>query len=260
VKRAALAACLLLLLTGCHVDATVGIRVNERGGGEVRARIELDRDLVTTLRDVGKPVAEQPRVGDLTRAGWTVNPLQETKAGGAVLELSKRFANPAELRTVIDELSGPSGPFRDFRVTRRRHGLATRTALRGNVVLQGTQTGVAGDADLQQRLGAAGVDATDLQNALQAASEQAVTVRVAAQLPGTVDDNAPQHIGGQPVWVPKIGQRIRLVADATRTQWRRPVLAGAAVVLLLAAAVVMARPWRWRFRRPSGRPPSAELS
>jgi len=258
VHRAALVAVFVLVLGGCHVDATIGVRVNEHGAGEVRARFELDRELMRTLADVGKPVAQQPRVGDLARAGWTVHPLRTDKSGAATLELSKRFANPGELRAVMGELSGPSGPLRNFRLSRHRSGLSTRTSLRGDVVLQGQQTGIPGDTDVQQQLSAAGVDSNDLQTALQAASTRVITVHVAAALPGSVDDNAPQHVGGQPIWTPKIGQQIHLVAVATKTNWQRPVLAAAAVVLVLLAVLVIARPWLWhrRGRAPSPAPPS----
>jgi len=246
VRRAALAAVFVLLFGGCHLDATIGVRVNEHGAGEVRARFELDRELMRTLADLGKPVAQQPRVGDLARAGWRVQPLRTDKSGAATLELSKPFGNPQEFRAVMNELSGPDGPFRDFRLSRHRSGLSTRTSLRGDVVLQGQQTGVVGDADLQQRLREAGVDTNDVQTALQNASTRVITVHVAAVLPGSLDDNAPQHVGGKPIWTPKIGQKIHLVAIATKTNWQRPVLGGAAALLLLLAVIVVLRPWRWR--------------
>jgi len=240
VKRAVLAALALLSLTACHVDATIGVRVNERGAGEVRARFVLDKELVKTLQDLGKPVAQQPRVGDLTRAGWKVSPVRTNDDGGAVIEARKSFADPAAFTAVMNELSGPDGPFRGFKLGARRSGLRTRTNFSGDVVLQGDSAGVTGTP---------GVDVADLQAALQSASARYLTVRVAAVLPGSVDDNAPQHVGGQPVWVPRLGERLHLIASATRTNWRAPVFAVASGVFTLLAVAVLVVPRIRRARR-----------
>jgi len=239
--RAALAAVALVLLGACHVDATVGVHVERGGGGSVTARFVFDADAVKQLGGLGKPVAEQPRAGDLARAGWKIAPVRTRKDGSAELSATKPFRDPAGFERAMAELSGPNGPLRNFRVRHRRGRWSTRTSVAGDVVLQGQETGITGDTQLEQRLRDQGIATFDLQAALQDAYAKYFTLRIAAQLPGHPSDNAPQHVGRQPVWTPKVGERIHLVATSTASNVRGPLTVALVVVFLALVAFAVIR-------------------
>ncbi|HLF40534.1 MAG TPA: hypothetical protein VI854_03560, partial [Acidimicrobiia bacterium] len=109
-------AALVLLGPACTADVTVSIEVQGRTG-TVTARLELDREAVAVL---GGKVAEGAQLDDLRRAGWEITGPRDREDGGAVVEASKAFGRAGDLGRVVEELSGPSGPLRRFRLVRDR--------------------------------------------------------------------------------------------------------------------------------------------
>ena len=109
-----------------------------------------------------------------------------------------------------------------------------------------------GDPQLRQRLGGSslGVDPGELERQLGVALAKVVDVRVSVHLAGSasVRSNAPR---GATEWRVPLGTAAALQASAPQYRWRRiGITAGAAVVLLLTAAVVVGRRLRAR-RHPS---------
>lgn len=213
---------LVVLATGgCQVVLTTGVDVKKDGSGVVRAAVGLDDE---ALRQLGDPATEL-RLDDLREAGWAVAPPAKEADGLMWVRLSKPFADPEQAGRVAAELSGSGGPFREFRLERRRSLLRTTTEFTGVVDLT---AGLAGlyDQALRDALGGDAAPALDA----AALAGQDVRVRVEARLPG----EEPR------VWEPTLGEELRL--EATSDVFNLRLVGGAAAaVALTAAALVLLR-------------------
>ena len=206
----------------------------------MRAGVGLDADALRQIPDL----AQQLRVDDLKKAGWTVVGPRKEGDGRTWVRASKSFSNAADARRVVAELNGPGGPFRDFSLSRHHSFLRTKTSFAGTVDLAGA--GALADQRLMQQLGASGVDATTLQQQADALVNQTFRIEVVAHLPGSISSNAPTSISGGVVWHPKVGEHVRITA--TSTAWNlRPLIFGAVALVAALAAVLV---WR-RGRRSS---------
>lgn len=232
----------LAVLAGCRVDATVETRVDGRSG-TVTVRLALDQEAVAVL---GGRVGEGAQVSDLRRAGWTIPPPRTTDAGGAVVTASKRFERPEDLTRVMDELSGPAGPLRDFRLARDRSFASVRYALTGRIVLEdaGAATGFANAGGLSRRLRDAGIDPDRVEALLAARAADGFRLRVRAELPGDERVTGVRRAGEEPAWTAAVGENV-LVSVHSRTADRaRPLLLVLAGVLAVAALAVALTPRR----------------
>ena len=77
-------ALLVLVLTGCRVDATTRVEVAEDGSGIVTVEVVLDQEAADRVPDL----AEQLRVRDLRRTGWEVTGPEPAAGGGCLLYTS----------------------------------------------------------------------------------------------------------------------------------------------------------------------------
>jgi hypothetical protein len=142
----------------------------------------------------------------------------------------------------MTELNGPNGPFKGFRLTRKHSFLRTKTSFSGTVDRVGAQ-GLA-DPRLQQQLGGSGVDPNVLEQQLNQLINRTVRLEVVMHLPGSISSNAPTNVSGGVVWSPKAGEQAHLTAASTAWELR-PIIFGAAAVVLAVAALIL---WR-RSRR-----------
>jgi hypothetical protein len=219
----------VVLLAGCQVDTAVEVRAGAGGRGQVRATVTLDRAAAAQVPDL----ARQQRVEDLQQAGWRVQGPKTRDDGGMELRAAKGFSSPADATRVVEELAGADGPFRQFRLGRRRSLLKTRTSFSGTVDLSAGLDGFA-DPALRQRLGGSVVDAAALERQLGISLPQVFRFKVVADLPGHVKGNA---VGGGRVWEPKLGQTLTL--EATAEQWNLASLAFGAVAVASAVALAV---------------------
>ncbi len=222
--RTAAAAVLLLVGTGCQVTLAARVDARPDGSGTVRAGVGLDAD---ALRQVGD-LAAALRVDDLRQAGWEVAAPKVEDDGLTWVRASRRFADPREAERVMAQLSGPAGPFRDFRLTRSGSLLRTRTAFTGTVDLTAGLAALT-DPDFVDRLG--GDPALD-------SLADAVRVEVSAGLPGTIRSNAPTMSGGRAVWTPEMGSQLLLQAEGDLRRLG-PIVYGAMAVLVAVAALAL---------------------
>ena len=206
-----------LATSGCQVALTAGVESERDGSGWVRAGLGLDDE---ALRELGDP-AKELRLDDLRQAGWDVSGPEEEKDGLTWIRVAKRFAAAEDAARVAAELSGPDGPFRDFRLERARTFLKTRTSFTGLVDLS---RGLAGlnDPTLQEKLG-------DYDLGLDRLRE-GVTVRVEAELPGRTQS-----------WQPALGEQLRLEASSEVWNLLPLVPAGACVAFALGAVALLVR-------------------
>jgi len=217
------AAVLLLAGTGCQVTLAAGVDTRPGGGGTVRAGLGLDAE---ALREVGD-LAGVLRVDDLRQAGWRVQGPKAEDDGLTWVRVSKGFADPGEAERAMAQLSGPAGPFRDFRLTRSGSLLRTRTMFTGTVDLSGGLVGLT-DPEFLERLGDPRLDALT----------RAVKVEVAAGLPGKITTNAPAKDGGRAVWTPEMGSQLTLTAEGDLRRLA-PLVYGALAVTAAVAALVL---------------------
>jgi hypothetical protein len=142
----------LLVLSACQATVRVDVAVNPGGSGTVSVTASLDASAAQAVGPL--------QLSDLEQAGWRIDGPHPTAGGGLTVTASKPFRNPAEAEQVIDEISGPSGPFHDLHVSRQRSVLGSRTTIRVSGAIDltcGVQCFT--DPALQQQLAAAGASA-----------------------------------------------------------------------------------------------------
>ena len=243
-----LAALVLLLCSGCQVTIATGVDANADGSGMVRAGVGLDADALRQVPDL----RQQLKVDDLRKAGWTVVGPRKEGDGRTWVRASKRFADPAGERRAVVELNGPTGPFKDFRLTRHRSFLRSTLRFSGTVDLAGASA--LADQRLIQQLASSGLDTAALQREASDLVNRSFKLQVVARLPGSIHSNAPVSVDGGVVWRPKVGERVQLVATARAWDTRRIVLLAAAVLAALAAVMLLVR--RRRRKRAPVTPPA----
>jgi FMN phosphatase YigB (HAD superfamily) len=174
----------LLVLTGCQAEVTVTVLVDdELGSGWVSVDVELDREAVDRLDGI-----DQLRFEDLTAAGWQVSEPVEADDGSVDLSATKRFADAAAMVSVLDEVSGPNGPY--ARLGLRVERSFARTDYRFEGVLDGS---VGIDAFADPSLATVldglpfGTDLAELEDELGQPLGPLVVLRLQAAIPGDRD-------------------------------------------------------------------------
>ncbi len=199
-----------IVTTGCQVTLSAGIDMGADGSGTVHAGVGFDDEALAEVGDLAGAL----RVDDLRTAGWEiVGPAREDD-GLTWVRASKGFDDPDAAAVVAAELSGADGPFKDFRVTRERSLLRTRTSFSGEVDLRAGLAGLS-DAELQAALGDfdLGLDLEGLRRRFGDALGDQVRVEVSARLPGKVKAATATVEDGRAVWTPAPGERLELVAE-----------------------------------------------
>lgn len=230
-----LVALLALMATGCEVELAAGIEVGRDGKGQVTAAVGLDAEALAELGDPGAAL----RVDDLRQAGWRVAEPRQEADGLTWIRASRPFADPEEAMATMAQLTGPAGPFRDFRLTRTRSLLRGKTTFTGVLDLTGGLSGLS-DPDLEERLGDVdlGLDIAGLQQRFGADLASSMKVEVTAGLPGKVTTNAPLRQGSRALWSPELGQTLTMEASSEALKIAPSVIAAAAAALLLPVVVV----------------------
>jgi hypothetical protein len=136
-----------VVLAGCQLDVHVDVVMEPDGSGIVTVAVLVDDD---ALARVGN-LESQLRVDDLRASGWNV--LEPARADAATsIRAVKSFATPAEGSQILDELTGPDGPFRDFDLRVDEGVLGTEYSITGTVDLTGGPHAF-GDDELRAALG-----------------------------------------------------------------------------------------------------------
>jgi len=231
---------LVVLLGACKVDTTVRVDVREDGSGTVAARVVLDREAVEAAESGGAKVEDSVRLGDLATAGWRVRWVRP-KAGGAVLMLRKGFARAADAGTVVAELNGEDGPLREVRVTRDASTFRTEWSFSGVADRKDLRTGVTSDAELVERLTGERVDVQVLDQRLLLQVQDALRLRVTADLPHTSPVAFPVPAGRR--------EAMHTTSDVT-AYGRMALLAAGIAAGVVAVVLLVVGERRARRRRP----------
>jgi len=129
----AVVAAVVVVLSGCQVKAAVNITVAEDGSGTVVAAVGLDGKARERL---GNP-DDTIMVSDLRAGGWTVDPAVTDADGLTWLRATKPFDRPEAAASVLGELTGSDGAFREMSVVRDESLGLTTWSLRGSIDLAG---------------------------------------------------------------------------------------------------------------------------
>jgi hypothetical protein len=226
----------LVLLAGCKVDARVDITLRADGSGTVAVKVALDSEAVQKLTAGGSLATAVP-LDDLRDAGWRVSAWKRT-ASGATITLSHEFVGQTELAGRLADLTGPNGALRDPRITRTRGWFGSSDKIALTVDLRDLGAGVKSDAELAQRLQAAGLDVDTLDAQLSGELRDALEVTVRVRAPGGRFQSTGFRGAGHAT----------IAASQSHTYVRRIVLLAAGGALLLLALVIMAASLRSRSR------------
>ncbi|MBV9412399.1 MAG: hypothetical protein JO148_12435, partial [Acidimicrobiia bacterium] len=164
----AAAALALLVCTACQVTIAVGVDAQQNGSGVVRAGVGLDDDALHQIPDL----AQQLRVDDLKKAGWTIVGPRKEGDNRTWVRATKAFTNPAGAAKAMNELNGPKGPFKNFKLTSKQSFLRTKMSFSGTVDRVGASA--LADPRLQQQLANSGVDTNVLEQQLNQIIDRSV--------------------------------------------------------------------------------------
>jgi hypothetical protein len=243
--RLALLGVLIVFGAGaCQVRTDVGVHVNEDGSGTVVVAITLDADAVAKAPNI----TDALKVDDLTRAGWTVTQ-DRPSDGSLVLQAVKPFADPAEADRIFSEVTGPAGPLRDFHLTHSRSFARTTTSFTGTVDLSGGLESF-GDSELAQALDGKplGEDVAAIEQRIGTTLDKVFQLRVAVQLPGDVESNAPVKDVSGAVWQPNLSDPVPQQLQARGRSWRVGTLVAVGVALAALLALVLLLVYRFAVR------------
>lgn len=112
--RVAVAACAVLVLAACRVDATVDVHVEADGSGEVAITLVADKALV----DAAPGLADDLRFDDAAAAGWTASTPEATADGGLQVVVRHTFTTVEEATALLQSVNSTNGPLHDVAITR----------------------------------------------------------------------------------------------------------------------------------------------
>ena len=255
--RRALIVISVMVLTACHVDATVDISMRADGSGRITLTAVADADVVKQAPGL----AEDLRFDDAKTAGWTVVGPAATSDGGLRAELTHSFANPAEASALLRSINGSGGPLHETTFNRTVAEGGTTIDLVGSLRIDGLAAFA--DPDVLAAIGA--TPYADQVAASHQGPNQAVGVTLRVSLPGKLSSATGTISGNTVSWaVPLDGSQLDLATSAlddhgTAKIWG--VAANAALIALVAWCVLAAAFIFWvarqRQRRAHRRSPRA---
>jgi hypothetical protein len=242
----------VVVLAGCHLDLAVTVDIAEDGSGTVTVVATADAELVAKAPGV----VDELRFDDAKAAGWMVTGPTATPDGGATVTLTKPFTSPEQATSVLAEINGPSGPLRGLALAQHREFAKVTTDVTGDVRLDGGVAAFADDALIKV---AGKVPLADQVAASGVPVDQAISLTVTVNAPGTMQASGGSTTGGRVTWRPVLadGRSTPLHATAvqedhnaerarTVARWTKWGLAGWAVIFGLIVLVVAFVAWRRR--------------
>jgi hypothetical protein len=235
VIKALLIAVGALLLSGCRVDVSVDVLMNENGSGVVTVAATADADVVTRAPGL----AADLRFDDLIAAGWAVDGPTETAAGGLTVVLKHPFVTPGQATALIASLNGSDGPFRSVDFNRIAGKRAITYTVTGSARIDSLQAFT--DPDLLAAVGA--TPYLDDIAAAGVAPGDAVGLTFSLHLPGTVTaSTATPAEDGSVAWTVAVdGVPVDFATTSSKSLERGgawPLVSSGALVALIAWGVL----------------------
>ncbi|MFZ4812157.1 MAG: hypothetical protein ACOYL9_12510 [Ilumatobacteraceae bacterium] len=240
-SRGALLLALVVALSACRVDVSVGVDVAQNGSGTITVTAVADAAVVAAAPNL----AADLQLDDVRAAGWQSDGPVPTADGGLSIVLTHGFDSPEQATALLADLNGPDGPLRAVSITREASRSGVDIVMTGAAGLTKGVSSFA-DPDALAALGAAPY--ADRLAAAGVASNDAVSVTFRATLPGEVRSTtgtvtAPERTV---TWVvPTDGTRIDVAASSHESLerggiWRvLPTIAFAVLVAWLVLMVVL---------------------
>ncbi len=242
-------------LSSCRVDMTVRVESDEFGAGRIAVRADLDRNVAAAVfppspsAESGSAAstegaASRVRIDDFREAGWEGPGLVRNADGSARFSLFHRFTSVTQANALLRQLSGPSGPLADLRITRHRSPWSTTVSLSGPGDFRSGLSSF-GDEQLASVTGNGAFGVSEAEVVRQAGGESLDSVfalRVDARL-----------LTAERSWALPSGVATPVVLSASRTSWA--TIAGtAAAALALVAFLAL----QLRSNRSGGGDPDAD--
>lgn len=231
---------LVLCASACRVRAEVAVDVQADGSGVVQVTAELDPAAARRLGDPGRL-----QLDDLREAGWDTSEPVRDEDGSLTVVARKGFDGPDQLATLLEEVGGPDGVFRDVRLEvddrfgSTEYRFATEVHLTGSPeqfsdpLLAGVLDGMPLGRSAEE-LAAAGAD-----------DPRAITLELAVSLPGGDLSTGGEVVGRRARWAfPVTGGEPtddEVMVSSVASRGRTGVLVGVAAVAgagAVAAVVV----------------------
>jgi hypothetical protein len=186
-------------------------------------------------------LAQQLKLDDLIATGWTISGPAKEADGKTWIRASKPFATPAEAVSILTEISGTNGPFRDFALTRERSFARTTFDFAGTVDFTGGGLERFSDEELTQLLDGEplGDDITAIEEQIGESLDRVFHFQVAVRLPGSVESNAPGQASNGAVWTPQLSDAAPQDLHASSRTWHTSTLAWTAVAVLAGLVLVV---------------------
>lgn len=220
-----------LALAACEVRSQVGVDVAEDGSGTVTVTVRLDAEAARRLGDPTTAV----RTEDLVAAGWSVED-PDPRDDGLVLRSRRAFASPEDLPSVLDEVGGAGGLFRDVDLSVTDGFASTRYEFRAGVELTGNPEQFGDDA-LSAALDGLPLARTPEELALEGAADpDAIVLEVVVDLPGGDPTTNGEIRDGAAVWSFPLSGGEPTSTTLTSTS---STTAGSTRLLLLVGAVAL---------------------
>ncbi len=250
---------LLLLASACRLDATVDIRVDDDGSGEVTVEVVADPEAVALIPDAPDGL----QLSDLSDAGWTVNANTVDRAGSLTVNVSKRFPSADSLGGVLAEIAGEDVIFDGFTLIKEHNfdviGLGparTDYALSGSVDPTFDIEAIGGD--FAGGLAPLGRSAEVIEDDFEGDFEDALGLTVTVRMPETLGESNGEVVDETVIWTMSYGDSaVDIEANSAAESvlvrvWTMVALfAGALLVLLLVSYLVRFLLAKWR--TPKGR-------
>ncbi len=249
----------VLLASGCRVDATVDIRVDDDGTGEVTVEVVADAEAVALIPDAPDGL----QLDDLSDAGWTVNTNTVDGAGVLTVNASKRFPSADALGGVLAEIAGEDVIFEGFTLVKDHNfdiiGLGparTDYALRGSVdpTFDIEQLGDV----FPDGLAPLGRAADEIEDDFEGDFEDVLGLTVTVRMPETLGESNGEVVDETVIWTMSYGDdAVDIEANSSvesilvRVWTMVALFAGALLVLLLVSYLVRFLLAKWR--TPKGR-------
>lgn len=181
------------LLAACRVDTTVSLKVERNGSGTIDVVVTADKDIVQQVPKLSTDL----NFGDMTKVGWKVVGPTSTKDGGLQVSLSHNFVNEVEATTLLAQLNGNRGPFREVKVVREGKSRDSVWKLTGRLEVTGGLQAFADD-QLMQVVGATPYEQTVKDAGLDLG--KAVGLTFDASLPGDIKSTTGVEQNGVLTW------------------------------------------------------------
>jgi len=252
---------MVVVSSACRTTVLVDIDVAENGSGTVTVTADLDTEASNQLGDPSKV-----SFADLEEAGWIVEAPANLDDGGVRFRVVRRFESPDQLPTVLDEVGGIDGVFRDVSLSLTDSFARSSTEFDARVELTGTIDQFTDD-DLTAALGGLPFGRTPEElGALGANAPGSGVLDVSVALPGGTPDTNGTVDGDRATWsFPLTGGQPTsedLQAETTTTDVTTLALVAGGVLAVLLGLIALVVGLLRRRRRPNPSPevlPSAGI-